>query len=61
MWLSCTLEEVLKVGGVSDSLACPTRLSSTLVLRPAEDVLNALIPELVLRDDYKMFCILQIR
>jgi hypothetical protein len=32
-----------------------------LVLRPAEDVLNALIPELVLRDDYKIFCIPQIR
>jgi serine/threonine protein kinase len=32
-----------------------------LVLRPTEDILNALIPEHVLRDGYKIFCIPQIR
>jgi len=31
MWLSCTLGEVLKVGGVRDSLGCATRLVSTLL------------------------------
>jgi hypothetical protein len=29
-WLRCAASEVFHIGGVSDSLACPTRLSSTL-------------------------------
>jgi hypothetical protein len=35
MWWCYTLKQVRKLGGVSDSLACPTRLSNTLLVQGA--------------------------